>query len=88
MDGREGSSSSSNVFELRFPERLGGPSLGIVWIMFCSIIVRLAKLVIVDRCFISLVMPLDCELAQLLLVYSSYATRFSKVFFSRTRFWT
>ena len=66
--------------------RRAGPSLGIVWIRFCSIIDRLAKLVIVDLYFISFVVPL--LLAQLLLVCSSYATRFSRVFFSRTRCWT
>ena len=48
----------------------------------CSIIDRFAKLVIVERCLGS---PERWKFAQLLLVCSSWSTRFYKDFFSRTR---
>lgn len=67
------------------PVLFGSDSLGILCTMFYSIKVRFAKLVIVDRYFNSFV---RYEFAQLLLVCSSWATRFSKVFFSLTRSWT
>ena len=52
---------------------------------YCSMMVLFAKLVIVER-FVSSNL-VRCKLAQFVLVYSSWATRFSRVFFSWASFW-